>query len=502
MTSFTQNAVKGIKWSTLASVNNNLVRLAQVAVLTRFLAKEDFGTIAIAVLFIGFTDLFLEMGLSAAIIHKQNITKSDYSSLFWFNVLTGIILTTLLILVAPGIASYYNDNSLTPIIQLLSFNVFFSALGRQHRTQRHKQLNFRFMALVENSSSFSMLALSIVLAVNGYGVYSLVYSTMLGILMPNLIYLFYGLRKDRNITFHFRLRETKPYLKIGVFQLGSGILDFFSREMDILIISFFYGKDILGAYSLCKRIAQSLYGLIVPTIVKVSTPLFAQIQHSLKEVSQKFTILIEIVSTVCFFVFGLVAILSPALLRIVYGQEYVEYHDFLFFLSMYYGIISVGGAVSSAQIALGRTDVGFYWTIFRIISSMIFIYLGSMISPTWTVIMIFLSSLVSMFPFWIIQVKPLLNLSLKEYLSPQIFSFVLVGVLIAGDKIFFGHVLNYIEIIATTILFILIFSIIHISFRKDSYVNNKILSVICHRYPKLFKKIIPLLRNRNVFAVW
>ena len=134
MASFTEKAHAGIKWTTVSVVSNSIVRLLQVAILTRFLSKEDFGTIAIASLFIGFTELFLDMGLSAAIIHKQDIPKKHYSSLFWLNVITGIILLVILLFSASLISKYYHDNSLTPIIQLLSLNILFSSLGRQHKT--------------------------------------------------------------------------------------------------------------------------------------------------------------------------------------------------------------------------------------------------------------------------------------------------------------------------------------------------------------------------------
>ena len=73
--------LKGLGWSTISSIARNGVHLVQIAILTRFLAKEDFGIIAIATLFIGFTQLFLDMGISTGILHKQNITNKEYSSL-------------------------------------------------------------------------------------------------------------------------------------------------------------------------------------------------------------------------------------------------------------------------------------------------------------------------------------------------------------------------------------------------------------------------------------
>ena len=88
--------VRGLGWTTASMVVRNIVQLLQIAILTRFLDKSDFGIVAIANLFIGFTSMFLDMGISVGIIHRQNITNKEYSSLFWLNIFFGVVLTSTL----------------------------------------------------------------------------------------------------------------------------------------------------------------------------------------------------------------------------------------------------------------------------------------------------------------------------------------------------------------------------------------------------------------------
>ncbi len=432
MASFTEKAHKGIKWTTVSVVSNSVVRLLQVTILARFLSKEDFGTIAIASLFIGFTELFLDMGLSAAIIHKQIIPRKDYSSLFWLNVITGFILLVILWFSASLIAKYYNDNSLIRIIQLLSLNVLFSSLGRQHKTQRQKQLNFRFIAITDFLADLVTFAVAVLLAWSGYGVYSLVWSTIVSIFIPSVTYMVYGLITDRNITFHFRFSETLPYLKIGIFQIGSRFLDYVARELDIFIISSTLGRDKLGVYSLCKKIVLMLYSIISPILMNVLTPLFAEIQGSVKELQSKFTRLIEIVSTFNYPLFFGIALLAPGIIRILYGTSYVEYYPILSLLAINYGILSVSSVLTASQVALGRTDVGFYWTIFRIITTSLYVYLGSLFSLTGIAIAILLGTLINLMPFWYIQIRKILNIPLKVFLGDQLVPFLISGVLFVG----------------------------------------------------------------------
>lgn len=74
------SAINGVKWTSLSAVVNACAKLGQISILTRFLRKEDFGLIAIAVLVISFTEIFMDMGISSAVLHKQDISKNVFTT--------------------------------------------------------------------------------------------------------------------------------------------------------------------------------------------------------------------------------------------------------------------------------------------------------------------------------------------------------------------------------------------------------------------------------------
>ena len=104
-----KTAINGVAWTTISTIVRSVVQLLQVSILTRFLEKSDFGIVAIATLFVGFSSIFLDMGISIGILHKQDISRNEFSSLFWLNLLSGIILTTILMVVAPYISHAYSE---------------------------------------------------------------------------------------------------------------------------------------------------------------------------------------------------------------------------------------------------------------------------------------------------------------------------------------------------------------------------------------------------------
>ena len=419
-------AIKGMAWTTISTIVRSVVSLLQVSILTNYLEKTEFGIVAICTLFIGFSQIFLDLGFSIGIIHKQDITPRQYSSLFWFNIFSGIIITIVLCLISPIIANIYDEPSLNVILPLLSLTIFFSSIGNQHRTVQQKQMRFKYISIIEIITSLLTLTLAIILATSGYGIYSLVFSTLFNILFSNILFLTIGLQKDKNISFHFSLRDTFPFLKIGVFSVGTQILDYFSREIDIIFISATLGKDTLGVYSLCKKLVLAVYSAINPILTKVLSPMLAYIQKDINRVRNVYYNLTETIAIINFPIYFLIAIFSHTILILIYGYEYTEATLLLSLLAIYYGYLSTGNPIGSLQTALGRTDTGFYWTFFRITFNTLALYIGTKYSIEGAVISLFIINFLSQPLFWYIVVRPLIGGKFLEYLFKILRPFIIV----------------------------------------------------------------------------
>ena len=97
----TATIVGGVKWTTFSMIVSSLVQILKIVVLTRFLSTEDYGLMAIILLVLGFTSLFSELGMGVALMHKQNVTQNDFSSLYWSFSLLSIVLYIILCLCTP-----------------------------------------------------------------------------------------------------------------------------------------------------------------------------------------------------------------------------------------------------------------------------------------------------------------------------------------------------------------------------------------------------------------
>lgn len=425
MTSIKHEALNGIKWSSVSTVYVAVVKVLQVAILTRYIEKEDFGLMGLAVLVNTFCMIFVDMGLTAAAMHQSNLTSKKFSSFYWFNIFFGFLFTCCASLVSPLIASFYHRSDLTAIISFTCLLIFVNSTFSLQRTLQQKKMNFRFLSIVDILSASLTFCSNIFFAMNGYGVYSLVWSSLLGAVFLSVSYLGLDICKEHNIKIYFKFDDVKAAMKIGSFQVGSSILEFLSREMDSLIISSSYSMELFGVYTLCKQIVIRVYSTVNPVITNVATPVFAKIQENKSKVNDIYIKIMQVVGFINFPIYAMMACCSTSLMTLLYGDSYTEYSYVLFFLSLYYAFQSIGNPVGSLLIGLGRTDVGFYWTIFRVCFVSIYFYFLSMLDLHYFVFFVFLLSIIMLYPSWFIMLRKVINLKFSTTFFLYIIPFLI-----------------------------------------------------------------------------
>lgn len=421
--------VRGIGWTTASSVVRNLVHLLQLAILTRFLDRADFGIVAIAHLFVGFTAMFLDMGISVGIIHRQNISNKEYSSLFWLNVLFGTILTSVLYFLAPILTYGYKSEDLTNVVQLICFSIFLNALGTQQRTFCQKKTYFGRIASIEILGAIITMSMAVVTAMMGFGVYSLAYSSLAGSLFINLTHLIIGLIKDSRLHFHFSIAETIPFLKIGIYKVGAHMLDFFTRELDIIIISATLGLEFLGVYNIAKRVPTAIYSFIQPIVGRVFAPLLAEKQGNINVLKANYMKLSKTLSWISFPLYLLLAAISPTVIVVVFGANYIDGVPVMMVFCLKYAFNGVNGVCGALQTATGRTDIGLKWTIYLIASTAVVYYATSYFG-----IIVFLCgvcalTLINALVCWYMQFKQMVGVTLSEYITIYTRSFIICTIL-------------------------------------------------------------------------
>lgn len=412
--------ISGVKWTTVSTVMLAVSALLKISVLARFLDPSDFGLMALVTFVLGFMDLFMDMGLTSAILHKQHISNKEYASLYWLNIGFSFLLFALIaFLLTPLIATFYSDPELLKLIPLAGIAIIFSAIGRQYKTILQKNLVFKKIAIVDISAAIIALVIAVLLAIKGFGVYALIYSALVQYGIGNFVYFIIGNKKQRIIA-HFNYGETKPFLKIGIYQVGGQVVNYFNRDLDILLIGKFFGSELLGGYSLAKQLVFRPAQILNPIFTRVASPILAKFQNDVNTLKQHYLKLVNVIVSVNIPIYIVIIVLAPTIVTVLYGQGFQEIIILVRVLSIYMIFRAIGNPAGSLVIATGRTDLEFYWNLLTLIIMPISVIIGSQFSLVAVTYSITITMILLVVPNWYFLVYKLTKATLKEYLRTLI----------------------------------------------------------------------------------
>tara|TARA_B100000795_G_C22800605_1_gene441714 strand:+ start:1367 stop:2671 length:1305 start_codon:yes stop_codon:yes gene_type:complete len=429
--SLKKSSISGIKWVTSSTLIVTFSAIIKISILSRILDVSDFGLMAIVTFLLGFTTLFIDLGLTTAILHIDKISKKQYSSLFWLNVGFSVMLFGLLFFCAHFISEYYNELELEILIPLMAFGLVINALGSHYKTIEQKRLNFKLLALVDISAAIISLLVAVNFAVYGFGVYSLVYSSLLYTFLGSMFFFLRGMSKMR-IELHFNTHDVKPFLKIGVFNIGGQVINFFNKEIDILIVGNIFGTEVLGGYSLAKQLVDRPLRVIRPIVLKVMSPILSIMKSNQENLKSNYLKIVRSVSTISTPIYLMFILFAEPIVSLFYGSEYEHIILLVRIFSGYMFFVSLRIPLGSLIIATGKTNMEFYWSLSAFVFMPIAVLIGANFSVEGVAIGMTITNIIYFFPMWRFLISPLLKVDFKEYLKAHIFSFTNLNDILNG----------------------------------------------------------------------
>lgn len=412
--SLKKQTFKGIKWTSVSTISTTVLQILQIAVLARFLTAEDFGLMALVQVLLGLSLIVVDAGISNAIIHKKEISHVQLSSLYWLTVGCGILLFGAMFATAPWIAVYYNQPMLGELIRIMSFSFLVLPLGQQYRFLLQKQFCFNVIAKVEVVASLASFVLAVVLAYLNFGVYSLVYSAFLRVVLVSLLFFVRGLRIHRP-SFILRFGDIKEFIRFGLFQVGENFINYFNTQLDIIIIGKLLGANVLGVYSLAKTLVMRPAQVINPIITRVTFPVMASVQSRIRALKVIYLKTIKYVSLINFPVYVLMAVFAKETVLILFGPAWLEAVPILRILSVFGLVRATGNPVGSLLLAKGRADLGFYWNLALFFIIPITVYLASGYGIIGVCIGLLSLQILLTFPNYFFLVRKIAKAGMVEY---------------------------------------------------------------------------------------
>ena len=258
-----------------AQIARFILQLGSTAILARILTPADYGLMGMVFVFINFISLFKDLGLSAATIQKAEITHNQVSNLFWVNVGISSLIMVISCVLAPVIAWFYEEPRLTLITLVLSSAFIFGGLTVQHQALLRRQMRFLTLATIDIVAMVAGITVAIVWALYRKDYWALVlmqlampFTTMVGVWLacawrP-------GLPK--------RYSGTGSLLSFGGHLTGFSLLNYFSRNLDNILIGWKVGVEELGVYAKAYQLLLMPFDQINRPVAKVALPTLSRLQ--------------------------------------------------------------------------------------------------------------------------------------------------------------------------------------------------------------------------------
>jgi O-antigen/teichoic acid export membrane protein len=323
-------------------------------VLARLLTPADYGIIAMITVFIAVASVFVESGFSTALIQKNKVSDTDYSSVFYLSLTIAGLLYLVLFFTAPWVAIFYNMPVLVWVLRLLAVSLILGAINSIQVAVLTREMKFYLTFKVSIITVFATGITGITLAYMGYGVWSLVWSILVGQICSTIAFWFTVNWRPKLL---FSWQALRTLFGFGSNLLGSGLLDTIFTNLYPLIIGKLFDATILGYYTRGRSIPGLAADSINGTIAGVMFPALSSCQEDRVRVK---SIVRRMIVTTCFFVFPMMfglAVIAKPLVLVLLTDKWLPCVPFLQLACVNFAFLPVTVANLQAITAVGRSDI-------------------------------------------------------------------------------------------------------------------------------------------------
>ena len=417
--SLRDKTVKGASWSLIDSIAGQGITFLVGLVLARLLSPEEYGLIGIILIFVSIFNCIVDSGFSNALIRKKDAKDIDYNTVFLSNLIFSVILFFTLYISSPTISRFFNLPQLVPLLRVMGVIVIINAFAIIQRTIFVKNVDFKTQTKVSLISSIASGAVGIGMAVEGYGVWSLVGQQISRQFLNSA---FLWLFSSWYPKLQFSFQSFKELFSFGWKLLVSGLIDTLWREIYQVVIGKWYAPATLGQYTRAQQFASICSSNLTTVVQRVSYPILSSVQDDKERLKNGYKRIIKVTMLLTFtLMLGLAAVAKPMILALI-GEQWLPCVPFLQIIClqmMLYPLHSLNLNMLQVQ---GRSDLFLRLEIIKKIIAIAPLLLGIYVNIYWMLA----GSVVTGFISYYLNAYysgPFLNYSIKEQVKDILPSF-------------------------------------------------------------------------------
>ncbi|MDE5791635.1 MAG: lipopolysaccharide biosynthesis protein [Muribaculaceae bacterium] len=266
---------RSIKWNTIDRVSTQLLYAVVGIVLANLLSEKDFGLVGLLLGFQAFANLFVDSGFGTALLQKKDPTETDYSTVFWFNLVVSLVIYAILFFCAPLIAdTFHGEKILIPLSRVLFLTFVINALSIVQTNRLMKRMDVKMLAVANTLGLFVSGIVGVWMAIAGYGVWALVWQyVVLGAVKTAWLWVTCKWWPRGG----FSLDSLKQIYKVGLSVFSSSMLNTICLQIYTFVIGAL-NFTLLGIYTQADKWSKMSSASVSQILTATFVPLLSNVQ--------------------------------------------------------------------------------------------------------------------------------------------------------------------------------------------------------------------------------
>lgn len=362
-------------------------------ILARYLCPADFGTIGVLNIFMAIASALIDSGLGGSLIKEKSISKIDCQTIATFNLLSSCLLYLLIYLGADYIESFYGIADLAIITRLISLTFIINAIGLVPKAMMAKELKFKELCNIAIAGVLIGSLFSIILAVNGWGVYSLVVYPIINSIVNTLISM---LVCHYRFCVGFSIQSFKKLAPFGVYTSLTTVVDTFYENLLTSLTGKYLSVIQAGYLTQAKKIEEGLTASVASAIGNVSFPILTKLKDEINVFKKEANSLLFNISVFCFPILLIISVYSERICILLFGENWTDSGRYLSIL-IWAGLFLIQETLIRSFIkSLCAVKSLFKLTLYKRLLCIFVIIISLIINPQWILYGYVLSSFIGL----------------------------------------------------------------------------------------------------------
>jgi PST family polysaccharide transporter len=368
-----RRSIKSASVTLISQLIGSVIKVVGAIILARILVPDDFGLLSMTATFILLLQNFGVNGFTEAIVQKENISHRQVSSLFWINMSVSFALAAILVSLSPLVASFYKDNRLVAIINVMSISILMGGLSTPHMALLQRNMKFTRIAAIRLMAALISVVIGITLANQDFGYWALVarrlsLPTIIAIGSWLLCTWLPGAPKFSN--------QVKKLFFFGIFTYGNFLMNYLRMNFDKILIGRVLGSEPLGYYDRAYHLANQIPQQMTVPISGVFISALSRLHNEPARYKRYIKKLLSTVGLFCMPASMLLSLIGQDFIVLLLGTHWHEAGKVFTALGPGIGMLVIYNIHAWMHISLGNAKRLFCWGILSLFVTIILFSFG------------------------------------------------------------------------------------------------------------------------------